>query len=120
MVCTGAAAEHSLIGMLNFTWWDKRRGCVRLKQAGRGGIGTVFRDKKIRALVVRGPVVKGDMNHPADRETLAKAGIKLHQEIRANDDSQCKMRRIGTAHLVEIMDAYDLLPTHKCSGRAIG
>jgi aldehyde:ferredoxin oxidoreductase len=25
----------------------------RLKQAGRGGIGTVFRDKKLRALVVR-------------------------------------------------------------------
>jgi aldehyde:ferredoxin oxidoreductase len=112
VVCTGAAAEHSLIGMLNFTWWDKRRGCVRLKQAGRGGIGTVFRDKKIRALVVRGPVVKGDMNHPVDLETIAQAGIKLHKEIRANDASQCKMRRIGTAHLVEIMDAYDLLPTH--------
>ncbi len=112
VVCTGAAAEHSLIGMLNFTWWDKRRGCIRLKQAGRGGIGTVFRDKKIRALVCRGPVVKADLNHPADFETLARTGIKLHKEIRTLDDSQCKMRRNGTAHIVEIMDAYDLLPTH--------
>jgi aldehyde:ferredoxin oxidoreductase len=112
VVCTGAAAEHSLIGMLNFTWWDKRRGCVRLKQAGRGGIGTVFRNKRIRAIVVRGPRVKGDMNHPVDPEPLAKAGIKLHQEIRTLDSSQCNMRRTGTAHLVEIMDAYDLLPTH--------
>jgi aldehyde:ferredoxin oxidoreductase len=112
VVSTGACADHSLIGMLNFSWWDKRRGCIRLKQAGRGGIGTVFRDKKIRALVVRGPVVKADMNHPADFETLAKTGIKLHKEIAVNDDSQCKMRRNGTAHIVEIMDAYDLLPTH--------
>ena len=112
VVCTGAGADHSLIGMLNFSWWDKRRGCIRLKQAGRGGIGTVFRDKRIRALVVRGPVVKGDMNHPVDLETLARTGIKLHKEIRTNDDSQCKMRRNGTAHIVEIMDAYDLLPTH--------
>jgi len=112
VVCTGAAADHSLIGMLNFSWWDKRRGCVRLKQAGRGGIGTVFRDKRIRALVCRGPVVKADLNHPADFETLARTGIKLHKEIRTLDGSQCKMRRNGTAHIVEIMDAYDLLPTH--------
>jgi len=112
VVSTGAAAEHSLIGMLNFSWFDQRRGCIRLKQAGRGGIGTVFRDKKIRALVCRGPQVKGDMNHPADFETLAKTGIKYHKEIRTNDPHQCMMRRNGTAHIVEIMDAYDLLPTH--------
>jgi len=112
VVCSGAAADHSLIGMLNFTWWDKRRGCVRLKQAGRGGIGTVFRDKRLRALVVRGPVVKADLNRPADFDTLARTGIKLHKEIRTLDNVQCKMRRNGTAHIVEIMDAYDLLPTH--------
>ncbi|MGA2082724.1 MAG: aldehyde ferredoxin oxidoreductase C-terminal domain-containing protein [Holophaga sp.] len=112
VVSSGAAAEHSLIGMLNFSWWDKRRGCVRLKQAGRGGIGSVFRDKKVVAVVIRGPEVKGDENHPVDLETLARTGIKLHREIRLNDPTQCKMRRTGTAHLVEIMDAYDLLPTH--------
>ncbi|BDU70935.1 aldehyde ferredoxin oxidoreductase family protein [Mesoterricola silvestris] len=112
VVSTGAGAEHSLIGMLNFSWWDPRRGCVRLKQAGRGGIGTVFRDKRIRALVCRGPVVKGGLNNPVDPETIAKTGIKFHKEMRTNDDSQCKMRRNGTAHIVEIMDAYDLLPTH--------
>lgn len=112
VVCTGAAADHSLIGMLNFTWWDSRRGCVRLKQAGRGGIGTVFRDKKIRAIVCRGPEIKANLNHVVDYETIAKTGIKLHKEIHKLDDSQCKMRRNGTAHIVEIMDAYDLLPTH--------
>ena len=112
VVSAGSAADHSLIGMLNFSWFDKRRGCIRLKQAGRGGIGTVFRDKKIKALVIRGPVVKGDLNHPADFETIARTGIKLHKELRSNDPVQCLMRRNGTAHIVEIMDAYDLLPTH--------
>ncbi|MCL1908394.1 MAG: hypothetical protein FWG12_03380 [Holophagaceae bacterium] len=110
VVSAGSAAGHSLIGMLNFSWFDKRRGCIRLKQAGRGGIGTVFRDKCIKAIVIRGPEVKGDLNHPVDFETIAKTGIKLHRELRELDPSQCVMRRNGTAHIVEIMDAYDLLP----------
>src|SRR5664279_3171474 len=42
IVSTGSAAGHSLIGMLNFSFFDPRRKKVRLKQAGRGGIGTVF------------------------------------------------------------------------------
>ena len=112
VVSAGKAADHSLIGCLNFSWWDVRRGTTRLKQAGRGGTGTVFRDKKLKALVVRGPKIKGDMNRPADLDKIAAAGVKLHKEIRDLDDKQCHMRRQGTAHLVEVMDAYDLLPTH--------
>jgi aldehyde:ferredoxin oxidoreductase len=53
IVSSGAAADHSLIGMLNFTFWDVKRKKIRLKQAGRGGIGTVFRDKKIKAIVAK-------------------------------------------------------------------
>ncbi len=112
VVSAGAGAEHSLFGCLNFSFYDVRRKCVRLKQAGRGGIGTVLRDKRVKALVCRGPVVKGDMNRAADHETIAKLGIKMHHEIHEYDDQQCHMRRQGTAHLVEIMDAYDLLPVH--------
>jgi aldehyde:ferredoxin oxidoreductase len=33
VISAGSAADNSLIGMLNFSWFDKRRGCVRLKQA---------------------------------------------------------------------------------------
>ncbi|HPC82167.1 MAG TPA: aldehyde ferredoxin oxidoreductase C-terminal domain-containing protein [Thermoanaerobaculaceae bacterium] len=112
IVSAGSAAEHSLIGCLNFSWYDVRRKATRLKQAGRGGIGTVFRDKKIKALVCRGPQVRGDMNHPADMARITKVGVKLHKEIHDYDDQQCHMRRQGTAHLIEIMDAYDLLPVH--------
>ncbi|HBC76611.1 MAG TPA: aldehyde:ferredoxin oxidoreductase [Candidatus Wallbacteria bacterium] len=111
-VASGTAAEHTLIGHLNFSFYDRRRKGTRLKQAGRGGIGTIFRDKKIKGLVVRTTNIKGNSNNPADQELLNKTGIKLHKEIRSNDDKQCHMRTQGTAHLVEIMSDYDLLPVN--------
>jgi len=52
VVSSGTAAEHCLIGCLNFSFFDWRRNGVRLKQAGRGGIGTVLRNKRIKALIV--------------------------------------------------------------------
>ncbi len=53
VVSAGTAAGHTLIGCLNFSWFDARRGVVRYKQAGRGGIGSVLRDKKVRAIVAK-------------------------------------------------------------------
>ena len=52
-----------------------------MKQAGRGGIGTVFRDKKIAALVVKKHGISGDANHPADPERVRKAGERINKEI---------------------------------------
>lgn len=112
IVSTGVAAEHSLFGMLNFTFYDPKRKCIRLKQAGRGGIGTVFRDKKIKAIVCKIPGVKGNLNNVADLEAIQERGRRFNKEIRELDDKQCQMRQKGTAHLVEIMNDYDLLPTH--------
>jgi aldehyde:ferredoxin oxidoreductase len=112
VVSAGKGADHSRIGCLNFSWYDPKRGAVRLKQAGRGGIGLVFRDKKIKALVVHGPKMKANLNRAADFDRTAKVGRTLAKEIHDFDDQQNKMRKIGTAHLVEIMDAYDLLPVH--------
>jgi len=111
-VMAGSAAERALIGVLNFPFYDVRRKVNRLKQAGRGGIGTVFRDKKIKAVVVRFRGVKGDLNHPFDISSINKAGVRLHKEIARNDHLQNNMRKIGTANIIEIMDQYDLLPTH--------
>ncbi len=59
IVSAGRGAEHTWIGCLNFTYYDKRRKAMRLKQAGRGGTGTVFRDKKLKALVVKFSGLKG-------------------------------------------------------------
>ncbi|TEU13154.1 MAG: aldehyde:ferredoxin oxidoreductase [Anaerolineales bacterium] len=111
-VSAGTGAEHTLIGCLNFSFYDLRRQAPRIKQAGRGGIGTVFRDKKVKALVVKYLGVKGDSNHPADRERITKVGTKMHKEIHDYDHVQCNMRQVGTPYLVGIMNDYDLLPTH--------
>jgi aldehyde:ferredoxin oxidoreductase len=112
VICAGTAAEHANIGLLNFSFYDLRRQVARLKQAGRGGIGRVFRDKKIKAIVIRFRGLKGNTNQPADQSMINKAGIKLHRQIHDLDDQQCRMRQIGTANIIEVMDAYDLLPTH--------
>ncbi|MFH0841098.1 MAG: aldehyde ferredoxin oxidoreductase C-terminal domain-containing protein [Bacteroidota bacterium] len=112
VVSSGSAAEHSLIGMLNFSFYDPKRKKVRMKQAGRGGIGTVFRNKKIKALVCKVPGVKGNLNNVVDLEAIMERGRRFNREIRELDDKQCRMRKVGTAHLMEVMDDHDLLPTH--------
>ncbi len=53
VVSAGRASEHVRMGVLNFSFYDWRRKVARLKQAGRGGIGTVFRNKKLKAIVIR-------------------------------------------------------------------
>jgi NADH:ubiquinone oxidoreductase subunit E len=53
VVSAGKAAEHTRMGILNFSFYDWRRKVARLKQAGRGGLGTVLRNKKIKAVVIK-------------------------------------------------------------------
>ena len=112
VISAGAGAQNALIGCLNFSFFDKRRQATRLKQAGRGGIGTVLRQKKIKAIVVHGMPITADINAVMNMDRIAKAGISIHRELAHLDDEQCKMRSQGTAHLVEIMDAHDTLPVH--------
>jgi len=112
VVSSGSAAEHSLIGMLNFSFYDSKRKKIRLKQAGRGGIGTVFRNKKIKALVCKIPGVRGNLNNVVDLEAIMERGRRFNREIRELDAKQCQMRQVGTAHLMEIMNDHDLLPVH--------
>ena len=112
VVSAGPGAKNTLIGCLNFTWYDAKRKRARYKQAGRGGIGTVFADKGLKALVVRWDTVTADTNMPADKTKL-KDVAKLHsREIVALDPKQNEMARIGTTHLVTIMNDHDCLPTH--------
>ena len=112
VVASGQAARHSYWGCMNFSFYDPRRKVARLKQAGRGGGGTVLRDKGVLALVVKKSKFSGTENDPFDVNVLTKVGAKLHKEIRDFDDVQCQMRTIGTAHLNEIMNDYDLLPVN--------
>ena len=111
VVSAGKGSENSYWGCLNFSFYDIRRKVCRMKQAGRGGLGTVLRDKKIKAIVAKVDKFTGVSNKPANPHKIAEIGAKLHKEIRDLDRHQCNMRAVGTVHLVEIMDEYDLLPT---------
>ncbi|NNG00487.1 MAG: aldehyde:ferredoxin oxidoreductase [Desulfobacteraceae bacterium] len=112
VVSTGPGAKHSLLGCLNFSWYDAKRKRARYKQAGRGGIGTVFADKGIKAVVARWNQVSLATNNPADKDAL-KAVARLHsREIVELDPKQNEMAKIGTTHLVPIMNDFDLLPTN--------
>ena len=112
VVSTGPGARHTLIGLLNFSWYDLKRGSARNKQAGRGGLGTVFADKGLKAIVARWDTVTVATNNPADEAALKEVARLHSQEILEQDPKQNEMSTVGTAHLVTIMNDYDLLPTH--------
>ncbi|MCP4428145.1 MAG: aldehyde:ferredoxin oxidoreductase [Chloroflexi bacterium] len=112
VMSAGSAADNIRYAIINSTWFDVRRKEIRLKQAGRGGTGRVFRDKNIKGIVVRFSKMRGDSNGPVDLALIRKAGRRFNREMTELDDKQNQMRKIGTANIVGIMDHFELLPTH--------
>jgi len=112
VISAGQAAEFLPMCGLNVSYYDQKRKEVRIKQAARGGAGTVLRNKKIKAIVVRYSGLSADSNGVADMNLLRKAGDRIKKEISLFDASQNDMRGTGTPYLVDIMDRFDLLPTH--------
>ena len=111
VVSAGPGAEHTRFGCLNFSWYDSPRKVVRYKQAGRGGTGTVLRNKKVKAIVAKFSNLTAKANNPADFGLLRQIGIAYNKEIRALDPKQHEMAVVGTTHLIDIMNEFDLLPT---------
>ncbi len=73
VVSSGSAASHTWWGCLNFSLYDAHhRGC-RVKQAGRGGLGSVFRNKGLKAIVAVAPMTKPIWN--------ISSGQKLSEDI---------------------------------------
>jgi aldehyde:ferredoxin oxidoreductase len=113
VVSSGPGAEHTLFGCLNVSWYDVARRVHRHKQAGRGGIGTVLRNKRIKAIVVKySGKITIESNGPADAELVREIGTAYNKEIRALDPQQNEMSIVGTSHLVPIMNNFDLLPVN--------
>jgi aldehyde:ferredoxin oxidoreductase len=107
---SGEGAEHSLFGVINLSYWDPKRKHTRIKQLARGGPGTVFRDKGIKAIVVRFSTVGPTLNKPADMEPIKLAGSRINKEILTLDHTHNRMREIGTGNMTEILDSVDVLP----------
>ncbi|MBN1217066.1 MAG: aldehyde:ferredoxin oxidoreductase [Candidatus Lokiarchaeota archaeon] len=111
VVSTGPGAKYTRWGLLNFSWYNRKRKWASCKQAGRGGIGTVFADKKIKALICRAPIYDVKRNNPANPEKLAELGKKHNKNIIKFDPTMNQMRFVGTGYLPDIMNITDLLPT---------
>jgi aldehyde:ferredoxin oxidoreductase len=56
--------------------------------------------------------VVDDMNHPFDAKMIRDHGMKVNAEMARLDPTQCRMRQVGTANIIDVMDQYDLLPVH--------
>jgi aldehyde:ferredoxin oxidoreductase len=85
----------------------------RFKQAGRGGIGTVLRNKRVKAIVVKySGKITVESNGPADAALVREIGTAYNREIRALDPKQNEMSIIGSPQLVDAMNDFDLLPVN--------
>ena len=112
VITAGPGAKNTRMGCLNFSWFDFKRQIVRYKQAGRGGLGTVFADKGLKAIVVRWDASRLNENNPADGHNLTELTRRHTRELIALDPKQNEMATVGTTHLVTIMNDHDLIPVH--------
>ncbi|MDD2337943.1 MAG: aldehyde ferredoxin oxidoreductase C-terminal domain-containing protein, partial [Geobacteraceae bacterium] len=118
---TGIGADQTSFGCINSHYFDVTkpspagRGIFRTKQAGRTGIGSVMRDKRIKAIVVLSDHPHGENPFgAADWERVRKAGTKLHKIIKEVDPQSLKMARKGSAGLITFMNKkeYQSLPVN--------
>lgn len=56
--------------------------------------------------------LENEFNHPADSRRIIKWGSRITQEMAVLDPHQNRMREVGTANIIDVMDAYDLLPVN--------
>ncbi len=118
---TGIGADETSFGCINSHYYDVTkptpagRGIFRTKQAGRTGIGSVMRDKRIKAIVVLADHPHGENPFgAADWNRVRKAGTKLHKIIKEVDPQSLKMYRKGSAGLITFMNKpeYQSLPVN--------
>lgn len=118
---TGIGADQTSFGCINSHYYDVTkpsptgRGIFRTKQAGRTGIGSVMRDKKIKAIVVLADHPHGENPFgAADWSRVRKAGANLHKIIKEVDPVSLKMYRKGSAGLITFMNKpeYQSLPVN--------
>jgi aldehyde:ferredoxin oxidoreductase len=109
-VSTGKGALHARYGVIHSLYYDRRRGRVRAKQAGRGGTGTVMRAKRLRSIVVRSSLPKANGNNPVDKKGVRAAGREMKKVITKADPTQLHLSAWGTTILSEYMDKFHIFP----------
>lgn len=109
-VNAGKGAKNTYFGCVNSIYYDVRRKRCRAKQAGRGGLGTVMRDKGVWGIMIKYNGGQGFANHPADRPRLREAGKTLRSVIREVDPGAMSLSTMGTTTLIDMMNPNHLLP----------
>lgn len=109
---TGAGAGAAWFGIINSIFFDRRRGRVRAKQAGRGGTGTVMRHKGLSGVVVKSDLPRIQGNNPMDPEGVKKAGADLKKVLAKSDPEQLRLSSWGTTVLTEYMNNFYILPVN--------
>ena len=111
-VTAGKGACHSRFGIINSLYYDRRRKRLRSKQAGRGGTGTVMRQKGLRAVLVRSSLPKANANKAICSSDVRAAGGALKKVLHRSDPQQLHLGAWGTTILSEYMNKFHLLPIH--------
>jgi len=113
---TGIGAANTTYGCINSHYYDMTKpvdggkGLFRTKQAGRTGIGSVMRDKRVRAIVVLAAHLHGDNPYgAADWNRVKQAGTKLHKVVKEVDPQSLKMSTRGSAGLISFMSKSEYL-----------
>ncbi len=109
-VSAGIGSKHTFFGCVNSVYYDVRRKRCRAKQAGRGGMGTIMREKGLWGIVVKSDLAKGGSNQPADKTRLREAGKNLRNVIRDRDPKELRLGKQGTTALLDIMNSNEILP----------
>jgi aldehyde:ferredoxin oxidoreductase len=112
LITSGIGAEHTRFGCINSIYYDNRRNRCRAKQAGRGGLGTVMRDKGLWGIVIRYDMREGSSNQPADKDGVRSVGKQLRSVIRKVDPGHFSLGTKGTTALIDLMNPNHLLPVH--------
>ena len=89
-------------------------GCVFSgeRTAGRGGVGAVFGDKKLKSVTAFGVMLP----EVADREKLVKNNINWIKTLKSHPLTGKQLPSLGTAGLVAPMQAHSILATKNFSG----
>lgn len=88
-VTAGNGACHARFGIINSLYFDRRRKRLRSKQAGRGGTGTVMRQKGLRGVLVRSSRSKANGNKAICPRDVRQARSALKKVVHKSDPQSC-------------------------------
>jgi len=120
-VTTGIGASSTNYGCINSHYYDPTKfvnggkGLFRTKQAGRTGLGSVLRDKKVSSIVILAEFPNGENPFgAADWDKVKKSGASLMKVIKEVDPKSLQMHRRGSAGLISFMnqETYRSLPVN--------